>query len=481
MVFSSIIFLFSFFPLILVLYYGVGNLLQKHIKSRTFILSYKNYVLLLGSLFFYAYGEPVYVFLIIGSILLNWFFGPRISNFQNQAKTTGSKLSPDKIIVFLSVLSNFGVLFFFKYLTFFLDCVNRILHTELAVKSLPFPIGISFFTFQAISYVIDIYRKKAVAQKNPLKVGLYISFFPQLIAGPIVRYETIANQIDGRIETFDDFSKGCERFMTGVIKKILLADSLALFADRIFNSFSATTPISASMAWFGAICYTLQIYFDFSGYSDMAIGLGQMFGFHFEENFNYPYIARSVTDFWHRWHISLSIWFRDYVYIPLGGNRVPAPRMYLNLFIVWLLTGIWHGAGLTFILWGLMYFIVQTIEKLIGLGKKWKMPPVIGNLYTMLIVIVGWVLFRSPSIKSAILYLKNMFILSAESISDPAPLFYFKDNWLLFLSAFLFVTPFIKIIQKNKMIYYILLSLTFLIALLYLLKGSYSPFIYFSF
>lgn len=481
MVFSSIIFLFSFLPLILILYYGVGKIFEKKIKSRTFILSYKNYVLLLGSLFFYAYGEPVYIFLILASILLNWFFGLQISNLQNQNKTTGSLFSLDKIFVFLSVLSNFGVLFFYKYMNFFLDCVNRLLHTEFSVQTLSFPIGISFFTFQAVSYVIDIYRKKAKAQKNPLKVGLYISFFPQLIAGPIVRYETIANQIDGRIETFDGFSKGTERFMIGVIKKILLADSMALFADRIFDNFSVNTSLSAGMAWLGAICYTFQIYFDFSGYSDMAIGLGQMFGFRFEENFNYPYIARSVTDFWHRWHISLSMWFRDYVYIPLGGNRVPKARMYFNLLIVWLLTGIWHGAGLTFILWGLMYFVVQAIEKLIGLGKKWKLPPIIGNLYTMLIVIVGWVLFRSPSIKSAIVYLKNMFVLSVDSLADSEALFYIKDNWLLFLSAFLFATPFIRVIQKNKLLYYVLLSLAFGLALLYLLKGSYSPFIYFSF
>jgi alginate O-acetyltransferase complex protein AlgI len=381
MVFSSSIFLFFFLPAVLFGYYVLFR------KSRR----WQNILLTFASLFFYAWGEPIFVIIMIGSICINWLLGLHISRRAENKKA-------QKIIVAVAVTVNIGILFIFKYLSFFANTFsgNDIINIAL-------PIGISFFSFQALSYVLDIQRGRGDARKNPLDVALYISFFPQLIAGPIVRYETIADQIQGRRETLSSFTDGIERFMIGFIKKVLIANNIALVADLAFNNGTPTMLFS----WVGAISYTLQIYYDFSGYSDMAIGLGKMFGFEFNENFDYPYISKSITEFWRRWHISLGTWFRDYVYFPLGGSRVETKtRLVFNLFIVWFLTGVWHGANWTFFVWGLMYFVLISLEKLTGFYKKIGF---FGHIYTMLFVVFGWVIFRADSLTSAYAYLTAMF------------------------------------------------------------------------
>ena len=473
MLFPSNIFLFCFFPIMLFLYYVIAN-------SRPFAgkIMVKNVILLAGSLIFYAYGEGWYVLLLVGSILFNYAMGILVSK---GLETSEQKSGHAKLFMILTIAGNLLLLFVFKYLDFVIANVNRFAGLQIPLTNLPLPIGISFFTFQALSYVADIYRGKAKVQKNPVNVGLYIALFPQLIAGPIVRYESISKQMLCREESVSKFTEGILRFIGGLGKKVLLADGVALFADRIFNGVAAGGNISTAMAWLGSICYTLQIYYDFSGYSDMAIGLGKMFGFEFEENFNYPYISRSVTEFWRRWHISLSSWFRDYVYIPLGGNRRGKGRMYLNLLFVWLLTGIWHGAGWTFVLWGLLYFVILAAEKLTNMGKNWSLPPVLANCYTMLVVIISWTIFRSESLSQAVTYLKKMFGIGVAGYADSTVLFYLKDNWILFLCAILLVTPLGRKLSQRDRLYQILMGLVLVISLIYIWKGGYSPFIYFSF
>ena len=333
MLFSTSVFLFFFLPFVLFFYHA---LLRNKIK-------WQNLFLLVSSLFFYAWGEPYFVLIMLASIIVNWGFALLVDFFRDRIYV--------RYLLFLVVLFNILLIFTFKYLNFFCTTLNDVFNTDIIIPSIALPIGISFFTFQSISYVIDVYRRKGHVQKNPLNVGLYIALFPQLIAGPIVRYETIAQQIENRVVTFSDFSEGVKRFIIGLGKKVLIANNVALVADHCFTLTEEN--LTAPLAWLGILCYTLQIYFDFSGYSDMAIGLGRMFGFHFLENFNYPYISKSISEFWRRWHISLGSWFRDYVYIPLGGNRVSKVRLYVNLFIVWFLTGLWHGANWTFIIWGI--------------------------------------------------------------------------------------------------------------------------------
>lgn len=330
MVFSSTIFTFLFLPSVLGLYFIARD-------------NYKNYILLGASLLFYSYGEPRFVLIMVASIIVNYLFARGIDFYQGPSQR--------RILLAMAVMCNIGILYVFKYLDFSITILNGLLRTDLKVLGIRLPIGISFFTFQALSYVIDVYRRKVTVQKNPFYLALYISFFPQLVAGPIVRYITIAEQIEHRKTTFYDFGEGARRFMLGFCKKILLANNLAAAAARTFS----ITDLAASnpgYLWLGSICYSLQIYYDFSGYSDMAIGIGKMFGFHFEENFNYPYISKSVTEFWRRWHISLGQWFRDYIYFPLGGSRVNPGRHIFNLFVVWMLTGLWHGANYTFVAWG---------------------------------------------------------------------------------------------------------------------------------
>lgn len=467
MLFSSSTFLFAFLPIVVFVYYVF---LRKHRNLQ-------NVFLLISSLIFYAWGEVTFVFVMIFSIVANYLFGLFVSKSQ--------KTSKKKLALVLSIVFNLSILFVFKYLVFTLTNINSIFGTNISVPDIALPIGISFFTFQAMSYVIDVYRGEEV-QKNILNVGLYISFFPQLIAGPIVRYNTVAHQILHRKESFDKFSSGVCRFIIGLGKKVLLANSMAVVADAAFNGDISNT--SASFAWVGAIAYTMQIFFDFSGYSDMAIGLGRMFGFEFLENFNYPYISCSITEFWRRWHISLGTWFRDYVYFPLGGSRVKSKgRLIFNLFIVWLLTGIWHGANWTFIVWGLMYFVLLVIEKLTGLHKTSKLK-LVRYLYTILFVVLGWVIFRADTLNDAMNYLGVMFGSNGVLI-DNFTAFYCKENIVYFIVGVICCTPLIryiynKSINKNRIVPVLVVFSLMIIAFLsviYIIKGTYNPFIYFNF
>lgn len=464
MVFSTNTFLFLFLPAVLIAYYI--PFVRKRRKLSNFILT-------AASIFFYAWGEPVYVLLMLFSILMNWAFGLIVS------KNSGTKKA--KIVVALSAVINISILFVFKYLTFILKNFNLLFNKNIDTLEIALPIGISFFTFQAMSYVIDVYRGRGSAQKNPLNVALYISFFPQLIAGPIVRYETVAEEIMNRRETFDDFSSGAYRFAVGLCKKVILANNLAAVADLAF----ANEKPSVVMAWTGAIAYTLQIYFDFSGYSEMAIGLGRMFGFHFLENFNYPYVSKSITDFWRRWHMSLGTWFRDYVYIPLGGSRVDTKaRLVFNLFVTWALTGIWHGANWTFLVWGLLYFVLLTIEKLTKFHEKIGG---FGHVYTMLFVILGWVLFRADSISAAVSYMGAMLGLTSNVLCDDLILTYLSYNKVYFIFGILACFPIQKLIKPkiSEKLYNVLsaivLAVLFVISISFMVKGSYNPFIYFNF
>lgn len=459
MVFSSTVFLFLFLPITLIIYYN------PIFKGRSF----RNVFLLLASLGFYAWGEPLFVFLMIFSIFITWMLG-----FQIEKKHSKGLLS-------IAICYHVLILFSFKYLTFFSEQINKVLHSELLKVEIALPIGISFFTFQLMSYLFDIYYENATAQKNPLYVGLYVSLFPQLIAGPIVRYRDIEDQIQNRIESKELFCEGICRFSLGLGKKLLLADYLALLTDMIFSSNGTNSILSA---WLGAIAYTLQIYFDFSGYSDMAIGLGKMFGFSINENFNYPYIADSVTDFWRRWHISLSTWLRDYVYIPLGGNRVSKFRWILNLFIVWLLTGIWHGANWTFVLWGMIYFVVLLLEKTTGFQKRTGF---LNHIYTGIVVIIAWVVFRAENVSSTLLYIKNMLDIGTYSVIDSAFLEQFAGSAIILVIAFAGSTPLLRTLNQKaervglqwvKPVYCLCI---FVLSIMQAISSTYSPFIYFNF
>jgi len=382
MVFSSLVFVCVFFPIVLILHTVIRN------------RKMQNALLLIASLLFYAYGEPVYIFLMLASALLNYLFALLLGK------------SRSKLVLALAVAVNIGLLGVFKYTGFVMTNVNAALGLSLPVPQISLPIGISFFTFQALSYVIDVYRGEVAVQRSYAKLLLYISFFPQLIAGPIVRYVDVAREIDERTVSTRKISFGLRRFIVGLGKKVLIANAMSAAADYFFNHGAAN--LNMLGAWIGAIAYLMQIYYDFSGYSDMAIGLGKMFGFDFLENFNYPYIARNITDFWRRWHISLSSWFRDYVYIPLGGNR--RGNRYFNLSVVFLLTGMWHGASWNYILWGIWHGIFSIVEKpLLKRNFYKKVPYPITWLFTMLIVLIGWVLFRLENLSEALKYLGVMF------------------------------------------------------------------------
>ncbi len=469
MLFSGITFIYLFLPITLIVYYGLLR------KSR----SAQNVFLLIMSLLFYAWGEPKFVLIMSASIVANWLFGLLVG----RAKSVGN-LSRMRLFVSLSVVLNLSLLFVFKYLGF----AGRVFESAFGISSripeIALPIGISFFTFQAMSYVIDVSRGKGEMQKNILNVGLYISFFPQLIAGPIVRCESVADEIKNRRENLEDFFSGFSLFIIGHAKKVLLANSFGLLADEIFDSLFPAAAISSPLAWLGAIAYTFQIFFDFGGYSDMARGLGRMFGFHFDENFNYPYISTSITEFWRRWHISLGTWFRDYVYIPLGGSRVGKLRLIFNLFAVWCLTGIWHGANFTFMLWGIMYFVLLVIEKLTKLDKA-KRFPALRWIVTMFFVIIGWVLFRSPSLTSALGYLRCMFSGGFTSPDFPA---YLSQNLPILICGALFSVPLGKIIPKKfaqsaagEILGAAALVALFVLCIASLASSSYNPFIYFNF
>lgn len=386
MVFSSTIFLCVYLPLVLLGYYICPK------KGR-------NLFLLIASLVFYAWGEPKYVFLMIFSILVNYIFGRLMDKHRENKKRL-------KLMLVLSVVIDIGLLSVFKYTDFIITNVNAIFGSSFDLLKIALPIGISFYTFQAMSYTIDVYRNDVRVQKNLIDFGMYITMFPQLIAGPIVRYADVQDQLAERSVTTADFSEGIMRFVVGLGKKVLLANQMGAVWSEIY---ALGGDVSALMAWTGAIAYTFQIYFDFSGYSDMAIGLGRMFGFKFPENFRYPYQSVSITDFWRRWHITLSTWFKEYLYIPLGGNRRGLTRQALNLLIVWSLTGFWHGAGWNFVLWGLYYFVILFIEKLFLLKALDKLPKFFRHVYALLLIIIGWVIFASDDVSVLLPFLGSMF------------------------------------------------------------------------
>ena len=476
MVFSSIIFVFAFLGTVLAVYY-----LMKPLP-----ICYRNIWLFLGSIFFYAWGEPKFFVVMIGSILMNYVWGLAVDRYRTSKGI--------KWILGGALASNLLILFLFKYLNFTADIINGILGDVLKVPTILLPIGISFFTFQAISYVFDIYYGWGEIQKNPLNVGLYIAFFPQLIAGPIVRYNTIFKQMNERKETMADFAVGVERFLIGFCKKVLLSNQFAQIADVSFDTVRYSVDLGTDLAWLSAVAYSLQILFDFSGYSDMAIGLGKMFGFRFDENFNYPYAADSISDFWRRWHISLGTWFRDYVYIPLGGSRVNKGRLMLNLFVVWGLTGIWHGANWTFIIWGLFYFVLIAFEKLTGLPQRFSRvwQRFLYRVLTLLAVMGGWVVFRSDSVREAYRYIKVMFGFGKQGLHDERAYFYLREFWVFWIVGVLLCIPLKDCVcrwleQHNRISHIVgvikplLLFGLFFVAVTYLIVSDYNPFIYFNF
>ncbi len=465
MVFSSLTFLFVYLPVFFLCYFVVP-------------LRFRNLVLFLFSLFFYGWGEPVYVFLMIFSITINWIFGNYIA--------AANRKDPEKAKKYLAFCIAFNLLLlgFFKYWDFLAASLAGIGLDFLPVLHVSLPIGISFYTFQAMSYPIDIYRNDTKPQKSLLNFGTYVTMFPQLIAGPIVRYKDIAKQLEKRRISLEHVSHGIERFVCGLCKKVLLANQAGL----VYESIHSLLPQSQSVltTWLGAICFAFQIYFDFSGYSDMALGLGEILGFRFLENFNYPYTASSITDFWRRWHMSLSYWFRDYVYIPLGGNRKGLGRQICNIMVVWLLTGLWHGASWNFVLWGVCYGIVLIIEKTFLLKALEKVPSWVKHLYTMFIVLILWILFANTDI-SAGLHEITMLFGNAPAFVNRITLYYLRDNCLLILVSLIACTPIAKSqLNPLKWRYFEMLKPVVILLCLFactacIVNASYNPFLYFRF
>ena len=457
MVFSSLVFLCIFLPTVFLLYTLVPS------------LKFRNGLLIVASLIFYAYGEPVYVLLMIFSSLLNYICARLVAN--ENAKR--------KLVLVLAVVINLGILAVFKYSGFFVESLNSVTGLAIPVPQIDLPIGISFFTFQALSYVIDVYRKTVDAQKNYLYVLLYITFFPQLIAGPIVKYRDISEQIVDREQTAEKIADGMRRFICGLAKKVLIANTMGQTADIIFNA--GNDYLSVVTAWLGALAYLFQIYYDFSGYSDMAIGLGKMFGFDFKENFNYPYGAVSVKDFWRKWHISLSTWFKEYLYIPLGGNRKGLKRQIFNLFVVELLTGIWHGANWNFICWGLYYFVLLALEKLFLLPylKKGRVWP---HIYTLFLVVVGWAMFvgNDAGVEFGLLF-RKLFIPSGGVM----PLYFLRNYGVLLAVSVVCCTPLIeklwKLLSRNAITKALTILVLLTVSMAYVVGSTNSPFLYFNF
>ena len=463
MVFSSPLFLFAFLPALMALYFAVPA------RCR----SARNFVLLVFSLGFYACGEPKFVFVMLASIALNYGCG-----------LLAAKESTRRLGVVLATVCGIGLLVWYKYTGFLLSAANSLLGLSLPVPEIVLPIGISFFTFQGLSYVLDVANGTVAAQKNPLHIALYVSLFPQLIAGPIVRYETVAEEILVRRESLDDMATGIRRFCFGLAKKMILANAMGAAADEVFAV--SAEYLTWDLAWVGAVAYTFQIYFDFSAYSDMAIGLGRMFGFHFLENFNYPYISRSVTEFWRRWHISLSTWFRDYVYIPLGGNRVKPARHLMNILVVWLLTGIWHGANWTFLCWGLYFGVLLLVEKFF-LGQYLKrLPAPVSTLYAFVLAVLGWVIFRADTLTVAGEFLAAMFTPSA-GLQRHTVYLLVEYRWE-FLACIIGSMPVAKLLAKWRdkhngalVLENVWAALCFAASVVWMISSTFNPFIYFRF
>ena len=473
MVFSSMLFAFYFLPVVCLLYFLA--------RER-----YRNYLLLVASLLFYAYGEPRFVFIMLGSIFVNYVLALMI---QKAGENKSGVLA--KLLLVLGIIFNLGILFLYKYSDYSISLLNRVFKTNIPIQNIVLPIGISFFTFQALSYVIDVYRQTVPAQKNPFYLALYISFFPQLIAGPIVRYSTIESQIKNRTHTVEKVGEGAKRFLLGFCKKVILANNFSVVSTAVFEKGDSVSAVNPLLLWIGAISFSLQIFYDFSGYSDMAIGLGKIFGFEFEENFNYPYIPKSITEFWRRWHISLSKWFRDYVYIPLGGSKVSVPRHVINLLIVWGLTGIWHGANSTFIFWGIGYFALLVIEKYIvkpEQRKNWILR-IFWQIVTLACVNFGWVIFNSSDIQIGIKYCLAMVgYYGVRATIDPQIIYYLREYGFFIAAGILFSTPAMK--KLNQLLDKSLLGgiagaacygVLFLWAVSFLILGVHNPFLYFNF
>lgn len=460
-----------FLPITVILYYLFGGTTKN--------VNVKNIILLIASLVFYAWGEPVYIILMLISIVFNYVIGRDI----DRAREDGDGKTAKRKFV-LSIIFNLAVIGFFKYFGFIVENINTLFNANIRVPELALPVGISFYTFQIMSYIIDLYRGKVKVQKNAFAFALYISLFPQLIAGPIVRYADIEYQLQHRKETFNKFSEGVTRFTVGLGKKLILANTLGAVYTGVQELEIGQT--SLVTAWIGIICYTLQIYFDFSGYSDMAIGLGRMFGFEFVENFNYPYIADSVTDFWRRWHISLSTWFREYVYIPLGGNRCKTPRVIFNLMVVWFLTGLWHGAAWNFIVWGMYYGILLILEKYVFGKVIEKMPSALRHIITMVIVMLGWVFFSAPTLTDAVHYLGAM-VGTGGGLIDSQAIYLLSSNWLPIIIGVFCATPIYKKIAERfsdkfvNELRVIALPLLFALCIIFMISETYNPFLYFRF
>lgn len=481
MVFSSVTFLFLFLPITLLVYYAAPK-------------TVRNIILLVASLLFYAWGEPVYLLLMLFSTIIAYLVGRIIDYYHRNNKCTKARIS-----LICGLVIHIGILFFFKYANFTVDNINHLGHTNFSFPEIALPIGISFYTFQIISYLVDVFRGTVPVQKNWLHLALYIAFFPQLIAGPIVRYETIEHALLCREENMNDFASGVRKFIAGLGKKVLLADTFGSL--HMLLSSLPEEQHSVLALWIIAIAYSLQIYYDFSGYSDMAIGLGRMFGFHFPENFHYPYIATNITDFWKRWHISLTSWFKDYVYIPLGGNRLSKWKHYRNIIIVWALTGLWHGAEWNFVVWGIYFCVLLIIEKAGLLKLLAKLPRAIQHLYTLLFVTISWSIFSTPDIKQLLITCKGMFGLNGYSLCNDVILYYIASYTILFIIALIGATPLPKriytrlfvtsysVVQKTEIsnsvirgIFEILLIfLVLLISISALVSASFHPFLYFRF
>ena len=466
MLFSSIPFLYYFLPIVLILYSITPRVL-------------KNTLLLLASLVFYAWGEPKYVFLMIATVALGYIFGLLIDKFRGKALA--------KVFLFLSVASSLAALGYFKYADFFIENFNSVTGLSVPLLKLALPIGISFYTFQILSYTVDVYRGTVRVQKNPINLATYVALFPQLIAGPIVRYSDIEAQLTERTHSFEKTADGIRRFIFGLSKKIILANSLGELCD----AFHQSADKSIAFFWLFAFCYMLQVYFDFSGYSDMAIGLGKLLGFEFMENFNYPFISASITEFWRRWHISLGSWFRDYVYIPLGGNRVKRPRLLLNIFVVWFLTGFWHGAEWNFIIWGLYFGVLLTIEKFFLLDglKKHK---IIGHIYVIFFTAISFVIFSADNLSNALRYAGGMIGLGGIPLVSREWLYYLRSYGVILVVGIIAATPLVKNtvsrLKENAAFEkaFNILEMPVLITLVvlctaYLADGSFNPFLYFRF
>ena len=468
MLFSSIVFLFSFLPAVMILYYLLP-------------VRFRNVILLLASLVFYAWGEPVYLFLMLLSILFNYFSGLDI------ARNLQDKRAAKRSLVF-NLIINLAVLGFFKYEGFVLDTLNGILPVHISYHALPLPIGISFYTFQILSYIIDVYRGNVKVQTNLPNFALYVTMFPQLIAGPIVQYADVDEQLASREISRTKFGEGSMYFIRGLAKKVLLANTSGMIFTEV--SGLAKDNIAVMTAWLGAFAYMFQIYFDFSGYSDMAIGLGKMLGFEFNMNFNYPYVSKSITEFWRRWHISLSSWFRDYVYIPLGGNRVSKIKHIRNLLIVWFLTGLWHGAAWNFVAWGLYYGVLLIIEKYLLSPVLDRLPDVVRHIYSIVLVVIGWVLFFSSSFGQAADYIRVMFGAGAHGFADRESMYLLTSNLILWLILIFGSTPLVHFRYEHMLrskkwnttiINSVVYAALFIVCIAYLVTETYNPFLYFRF